>query len=120
MAPMRHVPAFVNFIGFIWAQTDQPAIRYFTLKDPDPEPSFVWFILNTFFFIGVILAVTIAIGVAFGGFPLLAVVEIPQQPLQRRRQRRSSHNVPPQRLNLPDPLRGAFNKKIGVRPLFSS
>lgn len=71
MAHMRDV------LAFLWAQTDQPAIRYFTLKDPDPEPSFVWVILNTFFFIGVALAVTLAIGVAFGGFRLWLLSKFP-------------------------------------------
>ena len=59
---MRHL------FAFLWAQTDQPAIRYFTLTDPDPEPSFVWFILHTFYLIGIVLAVAFAIGIAFGGF----------------------------------------------------
>ena len=71
MAPMRH------FVEFLWAQTEQPAIRYFTLKNPEPEPSFVWVILNTFFFIGVALAITIAIGVAFGGFRLWLLNKFP-------------------------------------------
>lgn len=66
-----------NLLAFIWTQTDQPVIRYFTLKDPDPEPSFVWVILNTFFFIGVVLAITIGIGVAFGGFRFWLLSKFP-------------------------------------------
>ena len=68
---MRHL------LAFIWAQTDQPVIRYFTLKDPDPEPSFVWVILNTFFFIGVALAITFGIGIAFGGFRFWLLSKFP-------------------------------------------
>ena len=68
---MRHV------LAFLWAQTEQPVIRYFTLKDPDPQPSFVFFILNTFFFIGVVLLITMAIGVAFGGFRFWLLSKFP-------------------------------------------
>ena len=49
-------------------QAAQPEIKFFNLKDPNPEPSLGWFILNAFFFVGVVLVVTIAIGLAFGSF----------------------------------------------------
>ncbi|HXV62663.1 MAG TPA: hypothetical protein VEK15_18330 [Vicinamibacteria bacterium] len=49
-------------------QTAQPEIKFFNLKDPNPEPSLAWFILNAFFFVGVVLLVTIAVGFAFGSF----------------------------------------------------
>jgi len=68
---MRHL------LMFLWAQTDQPAIRYFNLENPDPDPSFAWVILNAFFFIGVTLLVTIGIGIAFGGFRFWLLTKFP-------------------------------------------
>ena len=57
-----------NVLKALWLQATQPEIRYFSLKDPNPEPSIAWFILNAFFFIAIALSITFAIGVAFGGF----------------------------------------------------
>ena len=57
-----------RFSTFLLLQADQPGIRYFTLKDPDPEPSYVMFILSAFFFVAVAVAIAISLGVAFGGF----------------------------------------------------
>ena len=68
---MRHL------LAFLWAQTEQPAIRYFTLKNPDPQPSFVWFILNAFYFIGVVLAVTLVVGIVFGSFRFWLLSKFP-------------------------------------------
>ena len=64
-----------------WVQKTQPQIEYFTLKNPDPEPSFVWFILNAFFFIAVALLVTFGIGVAFGSFRFWLLHKFPNNPL---------------------------------------
>jgi hypothetical protein len=61
---------------FLWAQT-KPAIQYFTLKNPDPDPSFVWFILNAFFFVGVVLSIAFGIGLAFGGFRFWLLEKFP-------------------------------------------
>ena len=65
----------------LWAQATRPEIEYFNLKDPNPEPSFVMFILNAFFFIAVVLLVTFAIGVAFGGFRFWLLGKYPNNPL---------------------------------------
>jgi len=70
---MRHLFMF----ALLRAQTEQPAIRYFTLKDPDPEPSFVWFIVHTFYFIGIVLAVAFVAGLAFGGFRFWLLSKFP-------------------------------------------
>ncbi|MGH9320439.1 MAG: hypothetical protein ACRD3V_11230 [Vicinamibacteria bacterium] len=43
-------------------------IRYFSLKDPEPERGLAWFILNAFFLVGVALVATLAVGIAFGSF----------------------------------------------------
>ena len=49
----------------------QPAgdeIKFFSLKDPEPPRGLAWFVLNAFYLVGVAIAVTLAIGIAFGGF----------------------------------------------------
>lgn len=66
-----------RILDFLWIQATQPEIRYFTLKDPDPEPSIAWFILNAFFFIAVALTITLAIGVAFGSFRFWLLEKFP-------------------------------------------
>ena len=68
-------------LDFLLLQATQPEIRYFTLKDPDPEPSIAWFILNAFFFIGVVLLITFAIGVAFGSFRYWLLEKFPYNKL---------------------------------------
>lgn len=62
---------------FLWAQTDQPGVKFYTLKNPDPEPSLAWFILNAFFFIGIVLAVVVGLGIAFGSFRLWLLEKFP-------------------------------------------
>lgn len=54
--------------ALLFLQPPDEGIRFFTLKDPDPDPSLAWFILNAFFLIAVVLAVTLGIAIAFGGF----------------------------------------------------
>ncbi len=64
-------PGLLARVPFLAAALLQPAddgIRYFTLKDPNPDPSLAWFILNAFFLIAVVLAVTLGIAIAFGSF----------------------------------------------------
>ena len=63
---------------FLLLQAEQPAIRYFTLKDPDPVPSLAWFVLNAFFFVGVAIVVVFAIGVAFGSFRYWLLEKFPR------------------------------------------
>lgn len=49
----------------------QPAndgIRYFSLKDPEPQHGLAWFILNAFLLVAVALGATLLAGIAFGGF----------------------------------------------------
>ncbi len=58
----------------------QPAddgIQYFSMKDPEPERGFAWFILNAFYFIAVALLVALAIGIAFGGFRVWLLEKYP-------------------------------------------
>jgi hypothetical protein len=58
----------------------QPAddgIRYFSVKDPEPEQMFARFVLNAFFFIGVTLVVTLGIGIAFGSFRVWLLEKFP-------------------------------------------
>ena len=64
-------------LAFLLLQANQPAIRYFTLKDPNPDPSYVWVILNAFFFIGVMLIVMITLGTIFGGFRYWLLTKFP-------------------------------------------
>ncbi len=64
-------------LAFLLVQANQPGIRYFTLKDPDPEPTYVWVILNAFFFIGVMMLVMISLGMVFGGFRYWLLAKFP-------------------------------------------
>ncbi len=66
---------------FFLLQANQPTVKFFTLKDPDPEPSFVWFILNAFFFVGVVALVTLGLGIAFGGFRMWLLTKFPHNRL---------------------------------------
>lgn len=63
--------------SFVWLQVNQPEVRYFTLKDPNPEPSLAWFILNAFILIAAMLATMVALGVAFGGFRFWLLSKFP-------------------------------------------
>jgi len=64
-------------LTFLLLQVNESTVEFFTLTDPDPEPSFVWFILNAFFFIGVVLVATFAVGIAFGGFRMWLLTKFP-------------------------------------------
>jgi hypothetical protein len=64
----------------LFLQPSDDGIKYFTLKDPDPDPSLAWFILNAFFLIAVVLAVTIGIAVALGSFRLWLLERYPNNP----------------------------------------
>lgn len=60
----------------------QPAgegIRYFSVKDPEPDPAraFALFVLNAFFLIGVALVVTLGMGIAFGTFRVWLLEKYP-------------------------------------------
>ncbi len=66
-----------RFFTFLLLQANQPAVRYFTLKDPNPEPSYVWVILNAFLLIGAMLLVAISLGVVFGGFRYWLLTKFP-------------------------------------------
>ncbi len=58
----------------------QPAddgIKYFTLRDPEPERNLAWFVLNAFFLIAVALVVTVGIGIAFGTFRVWLLEKYP-------------------------------------------
>lgn len=54
--------------GWSGLQPADDGIRYYSLKDPNPEPGLAWFVLNAFFLVGVVVLVTLALGVAFGSF----------------------------------------------------
>jgi hypothetical protein len=58
-------------------QPADDAVRYFSVKDPDPERMFAWFILNAFFFIAVALLITLGIGIAFGAFRVWLLEKYP-------------------------------------------
>ena len=69
LALLARFPALAPLLLFFQPPAEgDGGIRYFTLKDPDPDPSLAWFILNAFFLIAVVLAVTLGIAIAFGGF----------------------------------------------------
>jgi ABC-type phosphate transport system permease subunit len=58
----------------------QPAddgIKFFSLKDPEPERGLAWFILNAFFLVAVALIVTIGLGIALGGFRVWLLERFP-------------------------------------------
>lgn len=58
----------------------QPAdegIKYFSLKDPEPERGLAWFVLNAFFLIAVALLVTLGLGIAFGSFRVWLLEKFP-------------------------------------------
>lgn len=58
----------------------QPAddgIEFFSLKDPNPEPSLAWFILNAFLLVGVAIVVILVLGVAFGSLRLWLLEKFP-------------------------------------------
>lgn len=58
----------------------QPAddgIKFFSLKDPEPERGLAWFVLNAFFLIAVALLVTLGIGIAFGTFRVWLLERFP-------------------------------------------
>lgn len=64
----------------LWLQPPEGGIKFYSLKDPNPEPSLAWFILNAFFLIAVVLLVTIGIGIAFGSFRLWLLERFPNNP----------------------------------------
>jgi hypothetical protein len=49
-------------------QPGNDGVRYFSLKDPEPQHGLAWFVLNAFFLVAVALGATTLIGIAFGGF----------------------------------------------------
>lgn len=55
----------------------QPEIKYYTLKDPNPEPSLAWFVLNAFFLVAVVVGATLALGIAFGSFRVWLMSRFP-------------------------------------------
>lgn len=65
--------------AFAWLAQVQsaPEVKFFTLKDPDPDRGLAWFVLNAFFFVGVALAVTLGIGLVFGSFRLWLLARFP-------------------------------------------
>ena len=70
-------PVVLAVLSGLSGQPGDEGIRFFALKDPDPEPSLAWFILNAFFLIAVALVVAVAIGCAFGGFRLWLLDRFP-------------------------------------------
>ena len=58
-------------------QPPDDGIRFFSLKDPEPERGLAWFILNAFFLIAVSLAVTLGLGIAFGSFRVWLLEKYP-------------------------------------------
>jgi hypothetical protein len=58
-------------------QPAEEGVRFFSLKDPEPEHGLAWFILNAFFFVAIALAVTLSIGIAFGSFRVWLLEKFP-------------------------------------------
>jgi hypothetical protein len=58
-------------------QPEDDGIRYFSLKDPEPERGLAWFILNAFFLIAVSLGVTVGLGLALGWFRVWLLEKFP-------------------------------------------
>jgi len=60
-------------------QPADDAVRYFSVKDPEPDPerAFARFVLNAFFFIAVALAVALVLGIAFGAFRVWLLEKYP-------------------------------------------
>ena len=67
--------------SFLLLQAEQPAIRYFTLKDPNPEHSLAWYVVNAFYFVGVALIVMVSLGILFGGFRYWLLTKFPHNKL---------------------------------------
>ena len=65
------------FGTLLLAQTDQPSIKFYSLKDPNPDPSLAWFILNAFFLVGVAILVVVCLGIVFGSFRLWLLEKFP-------------------------------------------
>lgn len=65
-------------VFFALQQENLPVIKYYTLKDPDPEPSLAWFVLNAFFYVGIVLLVAIGIGLALGWFRFWLLEKYPK------------------------------------------
>jgi hypothetical protein len=59
-------------------QPPNDGIRYFSLKDPEPEHGLAWFVLNAFFLVGVGIGAAILLGIAFGGFRLWLLEKFPR------------------------------------------
>jgi ABC-type phosphate transport system permease subunit len=58
-------------------QPAEEGIRFFSLKDPEPERGLAWFILNAFFLVAVALVFTLGIGIAFGSFRVWLLERFP-------------------------------------------
>jgi ABC-type phosphate transport system permease subunit len=60
-------------------QPAEDAVRYFSVKDPEPDPerTLAWFVLNAFYLIAVALVVTLGLGIAFGTFRVWLLEKYP-------------------------------------------
>jgi hypothetical protein len=58
-------------------QPSSDGIRYFSLKDPEPERGLAWFVLNAFLLIAVSLGVTLGLGLALGWFRVWLLEKFP-------------------------------------------
>jgi hypothetical protein len=59
-------------------QSANDGVRFFSLKDPEPQHGLAWFILNAFFLVAVALGATLLMGIAFGGFRLWLLEKFPR------------------------------------------
>lgn len=57
-----------------------PAVEFFTLPDPEPPRGILFLILESFFMIAVMLAVTAVVGVGVGFFRLWLLRRYPNNP----------------------------------------
>ena len=59
-------------------QPPDGGVRYFSLKDPEPQHGLAWFILNAFLLVAVALGATLLAGILFGGFRLWLLEKFPR------------------------------------------
>jgi len=55
----------------------EPTVHFYSLRDPEPERGLAWFVLNAFLLVGIALAITIGLGIAFGAFRAWLIQKYP-------------------------------------------
>jgi hypothetical protein len=65
------------FASLASAQPVDDGVRFYSLKESNPEPGLAWFILNAFLLIGVAILVILVVGIAFGSLRLWLLEKFP-------------------------------------------